>query len=48
MCGVRQILFLPIGIFDSYVSLIQNKICFGIYFTQNIESDQFRCHILGL
>ena len=29
MCGVRQILFLPLGIFDSYVSLIQNKIFFG-------------------
>jgi hypothetical protein len=26
---VRQILFLPLGIFDSYVSLIQNKIFFG-------------------
>ena len=28
-CEVRQILFLPLGIFDSYVSLIQNKIFFG-------------------
>jgi hypothetical protein len=28
-CDVRQILFLPLGIFDSYVSLIQNKIFFG-------------------
>ncbi len=26
---MRQILFLPLGIFDSYVSLIQNKILFG-------------------
>jgi hypothetical protein len=26
---VRQILFLPLGIFDSYVNLIQNKIFFG-------------------
>jgi hypothetical protein len=26
---VRQILFLPLGIFDSYVSLIQNKIFVG-------------------
>jgi hypothetical protein len=26
---VRQILFLPLRIFDSYVSLIQNKIFFG-------------------
>ena len=26
---MRQILFLPLGIFDSYVSLIQNKIFFG-------------------
>jgi hypothetical protein len=26
---VRQILFLPLGIFDSYISLIQNKIFFG-------------------
>jgi hypothetical protein len=24
-CEVRQILFLPLGIFDSYVSLIQKK-----------------------
>jgi hypothetical protein len=29
MCYVRQILFLPLGIFDSYVSLIQNKLFFG-------------------
>jgi hypothetical protein len=29
MCDVRQNLFLPLGIFDSYVSLIQNKIFFG-------------------
>jgi hypothetical protein len=29
MCNVRQILFLPLGIFDSYVSLIQNKLFFG-------------------
>jgi hypothetical protein len=29
MCDVRQILFLPLGIFDSYVSLIQNKLFFG-------------------
>ncbi len=28
-CDVRQILFLPLGIFDSYVSLIQNKLFFG-------------------
>ena len=26
---MRQILFLPLRIFDSYVSLIQNKIFFG-------------------
>ena len=26
---MRQILFLPLGIFDSYVSLIQKKIFFG-------------------
>ena len=29
MCDVRQILFLPLGIFVSYVSLIQNKVLFG-------------------
>ena len=28
-CDVRQILFLPLGIFNSYVSLIQIKIFFG-------------------
>jgi hypothetical protein len=28
-CSLRQILFLPLGIFDSYVSLIQNKLFFG-------------------
>ena len=31
MCDVRQILFLPLGIFDSYVSLIQNKLFFGTF-----------------
>jgi len=28
-CDVRQIIFLPLGIFNSYVSLIQIKIFFG-------------------